>query len=143
MSRTESCFRALHERIVHLEERQAWGSPTDEQVERVLRKILDEKFSGSGLRPVGNPITMSNRDYFVENPKDLAYPRSIAIDPASLLVEPDSVPSKAYAETLQMLESNLAHFPRMDWSQSAQKENVQDIKIEIDDDKKPRYSDSV
>jgi hypothetical protein len=44
MHRTELCFRALHDRITWLEERVVWqGAPSDEQVERVLRKILAEK----------------------------------------------------------------------------------------------------
>lgn len=43
MHRTELCFRALHHRITRLEERELLQGPTDEQVERVLRKILAEK----------------------------------------------------------------------------------------------------
>lgn len=44
MHRTEACFRALHERVVRLEqERELYMRPTDDQVERVLRKILAEK----------------------------------------------------------------------------------------------------
>ncbi|KAF1841776.1 uncharacterized protein K460DRAFT_293559 [Cucurbitaria berberidis CBS 394.84] len=131
MHRTELCFRALHERILYLEDRQAWQGPTDEQVERVLRKILAEKFSDAGMQQAENPNTMKDSDYFVENPKDLAIVRPIAIDPASLLVEPESMPSKAYAETFQMLESHLARFPHIQSSQSAQ-DNVKGIKMNID-----------
>ncbi|KAH7402442.1 hypothetical protein BKA66DRAFT_404661 [Pyrenochaeta sp. MPI-SDFR-AT-0127] len=132
MSRTELCFRALHERIMYLEERQAWAGPTDEQVERVLRKILAEKFSDTGIQRVENPNIMRDGDYFVENRKDLAILRPMSFDPASLLVEPEAVPSKAYAETIQMLESQLASFPHMELNRSSQ-----------GDVKRPRYPDSV
>jgi hypothetical protein len=37
------CFRALNDRIIWLEKREAGQAPSDEQVERVLRKILAEK----------------------------------------------------------------------------------------------------
>ncbi|CAO2657402.1 Nn.00g035280.m01.CDS01 [Neocucurbitaria sp. VM-36] len=138
MHRTELSFRALHERITFLEDRQAWQGPSDEQVDRVLRKILAEKFSDAGMQRVQNPNTMKDGDYFVENPKDLAIPRPIAIDPASLLVEPEAVPSKTYADTLDMLESRLSRFEP---NQSAH-EDVKDVKMNIDV-KKSRSSNDV
>lgn len=138
MHRTELSFRALHERIMFLENRQAWEGPSDEQVERVLRKILAEKFSDAGMQQVQNPNIMKDGDYFVENLKTLASPRPISIDPASLLVEPEAVPSKAYAETLEMLESRLHRFEP---NQSAN-EDVKPFKMNIDV-KKPRSPDNV
>ncbi|KAJ4374111.1 hypothetical protein N0V83_002850 [Neocucurbitaria cava] len=138
MHRTELSFRALHERIMFLENRQAWEGPSDEQVERVLRKILAEKFSDAGMQQVQNPNIMKDGDYFVENLKTLASPRPISIDPASLLVEPEAVPSKAYAETLDMLESRLSRFePNQSTNQ-----DVKPLKMNIDV-KKPRSPDNV
>lgn len=127
---------------MYLEERQAWAPPTDEQVERVLRKILAEKFSGAGMQPVENPNTMRDGDYFVENRKDLAILRPVSFDPAALLVEPEAVPSKAYAETIQMLESQLTQFPRMGMNRSPHEEGARDMKMNIDV-KKPIFSESV
>lgn len=127
MQRTEHCFRALHQRVLILEERQAWQGPSDEQVERVLRKILAEKFS-EGTTHFQNPNAMKEQDYFVHDPKKLAAPRPVAIDPAALLVEPDAVPSKAYADTFRMLERQLVDFPGVDVTRTIQQE-AQDVKM--------------
>lgn len=128
MHRTELCFRELHERVTTLEEHQVSQGPTDEQVERLLRKILAERFSYSdpqspeGVRDVnGNHALGGGRKF-------LAYPKPIAIDPASLVVEPDSVPSKAYSETFHMLESRLATFPYV--SSPTSQDDVKDIKVD-------------
>jgi hypothetical protein len=114
MHRTELGFQALHDRIAWLEERQACHAPSDEQVERVLRKILAEKFAGEHKQPVQDPNVMKEKAYFVEDRKKLASLRPIVIDPTSLFVEPDAVPSKAYAETFKMLERRLEDFPNVD-----------------------------
>jgi hypothetical protein len=113
LHRTELSFRAIHERIVYLEERQAVQGPSDEQVERVLRRILAEKFSSNRTEQVKTANVLNGDDYFVENRKDMAVSRPVAFDLASLLVDPESVPSKAYAETFQMLEDRLARFPHI------------------------------
>ncbi|KAF1832742.1 hypothetical protein BDW02DRAFT_411569 [Decorospora gaudefroyi] len=107
--RTELCFRQFHERITRLEEQQNFPGPTDEQVERVMRKILSEKFADPTIHHVEkdrNPT--KDRDAFVGNPND--FPLS-KIDVASLLVSPESIPSKTYTETFQMLESRLDGYP--------------------------------
>jgi len=140
MIRTESCFRAFHERILQLEERQTWAGPSDEQVERVLRKILAERFASPGI-PAPSSST-SEDEYFVANPKELAYPKPIPIDPATLLVEPDSVPSKAYAETIILLENGLRRYPQLEVNHFDQ-DDSKDIKMNMMDDMKPRYSNSV
>jgi hypothetical protein len=106
-------LRAIHERIVYLEERQVVQGPSDEQVERVLRRILAEKFSSNRTERVKTTNVLNGDDYFVENRKDMAVSRPVAFDLASLLVDPESVPSKAYAETFQMLENRLACFPHI------------------------------
>jgi hypothetical protein len=111
MRRTELCFRKLHERVLALEQRQTTQGPTDEQVERVLRKILDERFSNLDTHYVRKYDTMQDASWFVRDPNDLPYPRSIKMDVASLLIPPDAVPSKAYSETFRMLESGLRAFP--------------------------------
>ena len=140
MHKTELCFRELHQRIMHLEERQAAQGPTDEQVERVLRKILAEKFSNSDKHLAQHSHDTWDRKYFVENPDGVAHFSSIPFDPASLVVDPDSVPSKAYAETFRMLESRIANFPRLGREEDVHpcangiKENV--------DIKQPRGSDT-
>jgi hypothetical protein len=114
MHRTELCFRALHERITWLEERQALHGPSDEQVERVLRKILAEKFVEGHTQHVHNPNVMKEGDFFVEDRRNLAILSPVAMDPASLFVDPEAVPSKAYVETFNMLERHLSDFPDVD-----------------------------
>ncbi|KAF1947271.1 hypothetical protein EJ02DRAFT_365485 [Clathrospora elynae] len=118
MQRTELCFRGLHERIVRLEEGEALQGPTDEQVERVLRKILAERFADPVIHHVGKRRTMEEGEHFVRNPEDQSHPRPVAMDIASLLVSPESVPSKAYMETFHMLENRLDNFPRIDLNTS-------------------------
>ncbi len=140
MRRTEACFRSFHQRLLQLEERQTWAGPSDEQVERVLRKILAEKFASPGIQTSSTPV--SDDEYFVANPKELAFPKPVAIDPATLFVEPDSVPSKAYAETFRMLNHGLAGYPHIEMNQY-QPDDAKDIKLEMMDSKKPRYSNSV
>jgi hypothetical protein len=101
----------MHERILQLEDRQDWQGPSDEQVERVLRKILAERFSDGTMHEVQHPDIRRERDYFVEDPRKQPAPRPVLIDPAALFVDPEAVPSKAYADTLNMLEGRLHDFP--------------------------------
>lgn len=129
MHRTELCFRELHERVMALEQRQPPQGPTDEQVERLLRKILAERFSYSDPRQAEDVKDMNGHGGFDGERRFLAYPRPIAIDPASLVVEPESVPSQAYIETFHMLEGRLARFPYME-SHTGQ-EDVKDIKVNM------------
>jgi hypothetical protein len=141
MHRTELCFRALHERIIWLEERQAWQGPSDEQVERVLRKILAERFADGNVQQVQSPNIMKEEDYFVEDRRNLGILRPVAIDPASLFVEPDAVPSKAYVETFNMLERHLADFPDVDLRRTPPHE-ARDVKMNYDI-KQSKSSDGV
>lgn len=130
MQRTELCFRDLHERLTYIEERQVSQGPTDEQVERILRKILAEKFSNQVPQPAESSTSRGDGGYYVEDRKHVPYPRSIAIDPASLIVDPDSVPSKIYVETFQMLEGRLAGFPHVNPRHSSE-EDMKDMKMNI------------
>jgi|TARA_R110002003_G_scaffold288_2_gene18311 hypothetical protein len=107
----------LHERIVRLEKRQQ--GPSDEQVERVLRKILAERFSDVGVQQVDGLSGLKDETQFLEDCRHLAIPTPVAIDPASLFVDPDDVPSKQYAETFRMLESQLAEYPSFDEGKAA------------------------
>ncbi|KAL6712431.1 hypothetical protein ACN47E_000308 [Coniothyrium glycines] len=134
MHRTEQCFREFHERILVLERRQTTQGLSDEQLERVLRKILAEKFSLSGVQNTAHTPPCTDRQ-FVEYPKDTSCPRPVPFDPASLVVEPDSIPSKAYMDTFEMLEGHLTQFPRL----PSRPAGVNGIKSEI---KKPRGLDS-
>jgi hypothetical protein len=111
MHRTERCFQRLHERIVRLEENQSSHAPTDEQVERVLRKILAERFSDSAIHHHKKRDTMQDGGYFARDLNESPYLKPIKIDPASLFVSPESVPSQAYTETFHMLENRLEAFP--------------------------------
>jgi hypothetical protein len=106
----------MHERILQLEDQQDWQGPSDEQVERVLRKILAERFSEGTMHQVQPPDIRRERDYFVEDPRKQSAPRPILIDPTTLFVDPESVPSKAYADTIKMLEGRLHDFPDADHS---------------------------
>ncbi|KAF2022314.1 hypothetical protein BU24DRAFT_42362 [Aaosphaeria arxii CBS 175.79] len=115
MHRSEQAFRALHQRISYLEDRQAWQGPSDEQVERVLRKILAERFADPGIQRVQNPNDMKDGAYFVQRPKeDISLPVPLPIDVSSLQVGIDAVPSKTYSQDFQMLESKLGDFPAID-----------------------------
>ncbi|KAF2109210.1 hypothetical protein BDV96DRAFT_471639, partial [Lophiotrema nucula] len=115
MHRTEQSFRQLHERMLYLEERQAWQGPSDDQVERVLRKILADKFGDPGLQRVENPNVMRKGASFVEKPNpDFVAPEPIPIEDGQLEVDPSAVPSKAYGETMQILEHKLTTFPNTD-----------------------------
>lgn len=113
LQRTEDCFRALHERVSYLEERQAWHGPSDEQVERVLRKILAERFANDGLHRTDSLNVAKSGDFIIEDARNRSTIRPITINAASLFVDPESVPSRAYAETFQMLEGRLNDYPRV------------------------------
>jgi hypothetical protein len=114
MHRTEMCFRALHERLVRLEER-TLREPSDEQVERVLRKILAERFSEGIAHPVREPSNIvKEEERFTEDRRIFANLRPVQIDPAVLFVDPDAVPSRAYAETMKKLDTRLADFPNIE-----------------------------
>ncbi|EUC40844.1 hypothetical protein COCMIDRAFT_107768 [Bipolaris oryzae ATCC 44560] len=111
MRRTELCFRKMNERILRLEQKQLTHGPTDEQVERVLRKILAERFAPLDMPQVKLADHTQSVGWFVQDPNEHLYPRSIKMDVASLLVSPESVPSRAYAETFQMLEDDVNDYP--------------------------------
>lgn len=113
LQRTEDCFRALHERVSYLEECHAWRGPSDEQVERVLRKILAERFTSEGQRRTDSIGLVKSNDVFTEDARARSSIKPITIDAASLFVEPESVPSRAYAETFQMLEGRLTDYPHI------------------------------
>ena len=112
LQRSEDAFRALHQRISYLEERHAYG-PSDEQVERILRKILAERFTDEGQQRTDSVTFLKGDDFFVEDARSRSTIRPINLDAASLFVEPESVPSKAYAETFRMLEGRLSEYPHM------------------------------
>ncbi|KAF1958824.1 hypothetical protein CC80DRAFT_364175, partial [Byssothecium circinans] len=109
MQRTETSFQALHERIKYLEQRQA--QLDDEQLERVLRKILAEKF---GDPRAGLADGMRNGTFVLNRPGDALAPKPVSIDAAELAVDVDSMPSKGYRETFKMLQSGLRSFPDLD-----------------------------
>lgn len=116
LQRTEDSLRALHNRVLYLEERQAWQGPSDEQLERVLRKILAERFANDGPQRTDSMNLGKSSDFFIEDARNRSSIRPITIDAASLFVEPESVPSRAYAETFQMLEGRLTDYPRLEES---------------------------
>ncbi|KAJ4990423.1 hypothetical protein SVAN01_04085 [Stagonosporopsis vannaccii] len=135
LERTEDAFRALHQRITHLEERQVQG-PSDEQVERVLRKILAERFSGDGSHRIDSMNIVKGSDFFVEDARSRSTIRPINVDAAALFVEPDSVPSRAYVETFQMLEGRLTEYPHMQQRAPFQS-NASDGRIKIERQRAP------
>jgi len=121
LRRSEVAFRSLHERVLYLEQRQDWQGPSDEQVERVLRKILAERFSDAQVRPLDNPNRLKDGDYFVKPPDgSTSIPRAPSVDPALLVVDPEAVPSKAYGQAFQMLENGLRDYPQVDLTRPAQ-----------------------
>lgn len=129
MRRTEQSFRALHQRLVYLEQREAWHPPSDEQVERVLRKILADKFSHPPMEEARSPHAFDSGGFFVETPKeDASIPKPITIDIRALAADVTAVPSERYIQTLQMLESELPEFPRVDLGTNTQRDTSQDPK---------------
>lgn len=111
MRRTELCFQKMNQRILRLEQKHIVQGPTDEQLERVLRKILSERFSPPETRPGKMMDHGQGGAWFVKDPNEHLYPKSIKMDVASLLVSPESVPSRAYLETFQMLEDDVNDYP--------------------------------
>jgi len=145
MQRTEQSFRAMHQRLVYLEEREAWQGPSDEQLERVLKKILAEKFNNADA-PRGEqpPNTLKNGRYFVERPKeDASVPKAIPIDMAILRADAAAVPSENYLQTLRMLESELVDFPHVELSRNTQRDSVHDQKDTSPDFNRPKQPPSV
>ncbi|KAF2641648.1 hypothetical protein P280DRAFT_489103 [Massarina eburnea CBS 473.64] len=127
MHRTETSFQAFHERVKYLEQRQA--QQDDEQLERVLRKILAEKFvdpSAVSRSELANG--MRNGTFVMSTPNDPLAPKPVDIDAASLAVDPEAVPSKSYGETLKMLESKLHSFPEIDKARSKHQDDDPDFK---------------
>lgn len=140
MQRAEASFRALHERLEVLERRQVGHGPSDEQVERVLRKILAERFAGQDL---GRPDEPKDSRFFVKRPNaDSSVPSAIPIDATLLQVDPDAVPSNAYRQTIQMLEKELQNFPAADVAKSALKDGTPSSNnhVEFKDSRHPTTS---
>ncbi|KAK7188772.1 uncharacterized protein CC84DRAFT_1084743 [Paraphaeosphaeria sporulosa] len=134
LRRSEAAFRALHDRVLVLEQQQASQGPSDEQVERVLRKILAERFGDTSSLRVENPSQIKDVDFFVKPPDDnIPIPRAPLIDPAMLFVDPEAVPSKAYSETFQMLERGLSQYPQIDDAKPV----IRDATPKEEDDFKP------
>jgi hypothetical protein len=132
MHRVETSIRALHERVEVLEQLQAAQGPSDEQVERVLRKILAERFGESGSQRFQKPNELKDGDHLARRRHvEFSVPKTISIDAASLLVNPDAVPSKAYGESFQMLEKGLQDFPRVDVAKSVLKDSMQVDQTEV------------
>lgn len=119
LERTEVALHALNFRVSRLEERQVIG-PSDDQVERALRKILAERVANEGPHRTDSIGLMKDNSLRLEDAKGRSSIRPIRIDAASLFVDPESVPSKAYAETFQMLEGRLAEYPCMPDEASAE-----------------------
>ncbi|CAI6335627.1 unnamed protein product [Periconia digitata] len=105
--RSEASFQALHNRVDCLEKRQT--QLDDEQIERVLRKILAERFADPSIQRTSGSSEPKEKAI-----KDGPMPKYVSIDPTKLLIEPDAVPSKAYGRTFAMLEDKLRDFPHMD-----------------------------
>ncbi|KAF1913610.1 hypothetical protein BDU57DRAFT_580028 [Ampelomyces quisqualis] len=112
MHRTEVYFRNLHERVLRLESQP--HAPSDEQVERVLRKILADRFSDGIAQEVHSPDILNKEDCLVDAQNELANFKPIHVDPALLLVDPNAVPSKAYVETMKLHDRGLDEFPKLD-----------------------------
>ncbi|KAF2709437.1 hypothetical protein K504DRAFT_379487 [Pleomassaria siparia CBS 279.74] len=123
MHRTEQSFQMLHRRILYLEGcRDSTNGPTDEQVERVLRKILAERFADPNRQRIDSSGALNNGGFFVERPHDdESIPKVIPFDMTMLQVDVTDVPSKDYLQTLQMLESDLEHYPQVDLDGNTQR----------------------
>jgi len=129
MRKTEQSFQALHQRLVYLEQRAAWSPPSDEQLERVLRKILADKFSDPPVEDVRSPHPLDTGEFFVQTPReDASVPKPITFDIQALMADVAAVPSEKYIQTLQMLENELPEFPRVELNTNAERDTSQDFK---------------
>ncbi len=135
LQRTEDAFRTLHQRVLYLEERQIQG-PSDEQLERVLRRILAERFAGDGSHRTDSMDVAKGSNFFLEGAKNQPTITPINIDPAALFVEPESVPSRVYAETFRMLQGRLAEFPNTH-QQEPVESDAADARIKIERERSP------
>ncbi|KAH7127109.1 hypothetical protein B0J11DRAFT_417715, partial [Dendryphion nanum] len=120
MQRTDDCFVSMHNRQEQLEEqiarleRQSCHPPSDEQVERVLRKILAERFAEPKYEREESMNISKETPYFVQRPKqDLIYPKPILLDLASLQVDGKTTPSEKYEQDMAMLQGDLADYPHV------------------------------
>ena len=141
MHRTEQSFKALHQRLVLLEERQQ--GPSDEQVERVLRKILAERFGDTSTLQAENPSRAKEVEFFVEDPKeDRLAPMPLQIDYSAIHVDPKDFPSKAYQQTLGMLENDITTFPRVQLDNANSAVRVPESKDTANTFKRPKQPNS-
>jgi hypothetical protein len=58
-------------------------------------------------------------------------PKPVFVDAASLVVDPEAVPSKAYVDTFRMLEMQLARFPSADLKTSS-RQAVREVRPQYD-----------
>lgn len=135
MHQTEFHFRELHQRLTFLEQRQASQGPTDEQVERVLRKILAERFSGIDAQRHETYTTTRDSGYCGEDRTFMKFPQAIMVDAATLIVNPDCIPSKEFGQTFDILESQLAGYPN-----ESSDSYSHDDEFEDDHDTKPQVN---
>ncbi|KAJ8111627.1 hypothetical protein OPT61_g5826 [Boeremia exigua] len=135
LQRTEDAFRTLHRRVSFLEERQAHG-PSDEQIERVLRKILAERFAGDGPPRTDSMDMVKSDNFLLEDAKGQPTITPININPTTLFVEPESVPSRAYVETFRMLEGRLSEYPSMHQQEPVESE-TSDGRIKTERERSP------
>ena len=74
-----------------------------------------------------------SNDLFIEEAKIRSSIKPITINAASLFVEPEAVPSRAYAETFELLEGRLEEYPRMHEDENIQNDKVEGkIKVEYE-----------
>ena len=140
MNRTNECFKTMHARQLELEERvgqfehQNWQGPTDEQLERVLRKILAERFADPRGRSVDGMDTTKETPRFLDQLKeDLIYPRPLPLDLASLQVDVMAVPSEKYAQDMRMLQGGLEDYPSVNMKAPTPESLDRDTKHRLND----------
>lgn len=82
----------------------------------MLRKILAERFSDSERKANSSqvPSAMKEEEYFVEDLRDQTRLKPVAIDPGLLFIDPEAVPSMAYANTMRVLDRQLMDYPDID-----------------------------
>lgn len=99
----------------------------------MLRKILAERFANDGPPRTDSMNLFKSNDLFIEEAKNRSSIKPININAACLFVEPESVPSRAYAETFRMLEGRLEEYPHMHDDEAAQESGVEGkIKVEYE-----------
>lgn len=144
MDRTNECFKWMYARQQLLEERfiqferHSGQAPSDEQLERVLRKILAERFADPKSSSLDGMDTTTETPRFLDQLKeDLINGKRLPFNLTSLHVDPMAVPSEKYVQDMRMLESELEGYPQVNMNVSTPESLDKDTKPRLKEPRQP------